>query len=96
MDAKKILTLLAAHRSDLDRFGINSLALFGSFARNEAGPESDIDILVDFSSPATFDNFMDLKFFLEDIFGRRVDLVTVRALKPRIRQHVEKEARYVA
>ncbi len=64
------------------------IGLFGSFARGDAGPGSDVDVLVEFADPfVTFDRYMDLKFYLEDLFGRRVDLVIRRTLKPRIRRH---------
>ena len=74
---------------------MKSLAVFGSVARGEAGPESDVDILVEFEGRATFDRYMGLKFFLEDLLGRRADLVTRKALKPRLRPYVEREAIYV-
>ena len=74
---------------------MKSLAVFGSVARGEAGPDSDVDILVEFEGRATFDRYMGLKFFLEDLLGRRVDLVTRKALKPRMRPYVEREAIYV-
>jgi len=73
-----------------------SLALFGSVARDEAGPESDLDLLLEFEGPATFDLFMGLKLFLEDLLGCRVDLVMQKALKPRMRPMVEREAVRVA
>ena len=91
-----VLRLLSQHREELRRrFRVKSMALFGSVARNEAGPQSDVDILVEFEGPATFDGYMELKFYLEDLLGCRVDLVTTRALKPRLRPYVEKEAVYV-
>jgi len=65
-------------------------------ARGEASARSDLDVLVDFEGPATFDGFMGLKFFLEDTLGVKVDLVTRAALKPRLRERVESEARRVA
>jgi hypothetical protein len=89
------LQILADHREHLKRFGVKSLALFGSVARGEARRDSDVDILVEFEGPATFDQYMDLKFWLEDLFGCPVDLVTRKALKPRLRPYVEKEAVYV-
>ena len=78
------------------RYGVRSLAVFGSRVRGEAGPDSDLDVLVDFVGPATFDGFMGLKFFLEDSLGVKVDLVTRAALKPRLRARIEAEARRVA
>ncbi len=76
--------------------GVASLALFGSLARDEARAGSDADVLVTFSVPVTFDLFMDLKFFLEDLLGMPVDLGTAQSLRPRIRPAVEAEAIYVA
>ena len=75
------------------RFSVNKIGLFGSCAREEMNPESDLDIIVDFFDP-TFDNYMDLKFFLEDLFGRKVDLVIADAIKPRLVPVIEKEAVY--
>ena len=78
------------------RFKVKSLAIFGSVARNEAEEGSDLDVLVDFEGPATFDNYMDLKFFLEDLLQVKVDLVTQKALRPQLRPYVEKELVFVA
>ena len=78
------------------RFGVKRLALFGSVARDEARPDSDVDVLVDFDGPVTLDRYMGLKFHLEDALGARVDLVTTSGLKPRARPVVEREAIDVA
>ena len=95
-DREELLQRLHEHKDEIRRrFGVKSLAVFGSVARGEAGPESDVDILVEFEGRATFDRYMGLKFFLEDLLGTRVDLVTRRALKPRMRPYVEREAVYV-
>ncbi len=67
---------LAAHKAQLSSLGVKSLALFGSVARDEASADSDVDMLVEFEGPATFAQYMDLKFFLEDLLGCPVDLVT--------------------
>lgn len=77
------------------RFTVSKIGLFGSWSRGEAKPTSDIDILVDLEQP-TFDHFMDLKFCLEELFGRRVDLVTTTALRPALRKLVLRETRYAA
>jgi len=95
MRRDEILRLLSQRRAELERFGVKSLAFFGSAARDEAREDSDVDILVEFSEPPGFARFMDLKFFLEDLLGCRVDLVTRKALKPRLRSRVEKEAIHV-
>jgi hypothetical protein len=86
---------LIGHKKELAAFGIKSLAIIGSVARDEAGEDSDVDILVEFTGPATFNGYMDLKFFLEDFLGGPVDLVTRRSIRPRIRERIEREAFYV-
>jgi predicted nucleotidyltransferase len=88
---------LSSHRQELEeRFGISSLALFGSVARDEAGPDSDVDLLVEFRETPGLAEYMGLKFWLEDRLGRRVDLVMEKALKPWARPLVEAEAIRVA
>lgn len=84
------------HRAQTRCLGVKSLAVFGSVARSDDRLDSDVEVLVEFRSPATFDQYMDLKFLLEDLLGRRIDLVTTRGLKPRLRQYVEREMLYVA
>jgi uncharacterized protein len=74
------------------RFGIQSLSLFGSVARNEATATSDLDFVVDFEGVVTFDRYMDLKIFLEDLFNKKIDLAIEGSLKPQIRQRVFEEA----
>ncbi len=97
MDRTSIVTLLQEHRDLIStRFGAKHLALFGSAARDEMRPDSDIDVLVDFDGPATFDGYFDLKDYLEGLLGRPVDLVTSKGLKPRARQHVERDLVRVA
>ena len=92
MNRTTILELLNQHRDEVQRrFGTKRLALFGSAARDELRDDSDVDILVEFSGPATFDGYMDLKFFLEELLGRSVDLVTKDAVKPRMRPIIERD-----
>jgi uncharacterized protein len=74
------------------RFGIKSLFLFGSVARNEATQESDLDFIVNFDGTITFDRYMDFKIFLEDLFGKKIDLAIEDTLKPQIRQKILEEA----
>ena len=92
MTREKVLQILGANQAELKRFGAKSIAIFGSVARDEAQLESDLDVLVEFDGPATFDRYMDLKFFLEKLLSCPVDLVTHKALKPRLRPQVEREA----
>ncbi len=97
MTRAEALRLLAQHLSLLrERFGVRRLALFGSVARDEASVNSDIDLLVDFGQAPSFDQYMGTLFYLEDLFHRRVDLVTVGGLRPELRPHVEADALEVA
>lgn len=91
-----VLSLLRTHEPELkERFGVAKIGIFGSFARGEARPESDIDVLVTFQDgKKTFDNFMGTRFYLEDLFSRKVDLVTDAALKPLIRDPIMQEVVY--
>ncbi len=77
------------------KYGVKRIGIFGSFAREEQRADSDIDVLVDFEEGAkTFDSFMELKFFLEDLFHRKVDLVTIKALRPQLKESILKEVTY--
>lgn len=96
MQREEVLRILGQHQQALKEFGVKSLAIFGSVARDEARPDSDVDILIEFDRPVTFDLYMDVKFYLEDRLGTRVDLLSRLMLKPLIRSRVEQEAIYVA
>lgn len=97
MSRKTILTKLKRNiRFVRRRFGVKALAVFGSVAKDKAGRKSDVDVLVEFKGKATFDLFMDLKFYLEDIFGTSVDLVTNKAIRPEIREAIDRESINVA
>jgi len=77
------------------KYGVKRIGIFGSFARNEEKEESDVDILVEFESDfETFDNYIELKYFLEDLFRRKVDLVTSEALRPQLKDEILKEVMY--
>jgi predicted nucleotidyltransferase len=89
-----VVTKIKANRHALKRYGVTSLALFGSVARNKMRKGSDIDILVQFDQ-STWDNYIGLKFYLEDLLGREVDLVTPKALKPATKPSIEKDLLYV-
>jgi predicted nucleotidyltransferase len=91
-----VLKLLAEHKPELvRRFGITDLALFGSTVRDAARPDSDIDILVSFDGPATSKRYFGVQFYLEDLFGCPIDLVTDKALRPQLRPYVEASAIHV-
>ena len=96
MTRSQVLQLLRTHRAILaQRFGVTRLALFGSTARDAARDDSDIDILVAFDAPATSQRYFGVQFYLEDLLGRPVDLVTEKALRPELRPYVEREAVHV-
>ena len=77
------------------KFGVTRLALFGSAARDDASEESDVDVLVAFDGPATSARYFGVQFYLEDLLGRPVDLVTEKALRPELRPFIEREAIHV-
>ena len=95
MDLNEALMILSAHKNELNGFGVNSLAIFGSLARNEARPDSDVDILVEFDKPVGLFEFIDLKDYLEKVLQSRVDMGTPASLKPKLQEQILKEAVYV-
>ena len=96
MDREQALTLLRAHKTFLvQRFGVVDIALFGSTARGEAVPDSDLDILVRFDGRADWRRYFGVQFYLEELTGRSVDLITDKALRPELRPYVEREAIHV-
>jgi hypothetical protein len=95
MEKEQVLSVLRSSLPELKALGVQSVAVFGSTARDEASADSDVDVLIEFSERATFDRYMNVKFLLEDSLGKPVDLVTRGALKARTRPRVEQEAIYV-
>ncbi|MBC7437675.1 MAG: nucleotidyltransferase family protein [Bdellovibrionales bacterium] len=96
MQRELALNLLAAHKAVLaQRFGVRDLAIFGSTARGTALANSDVDLLIEFDGPATSAKYFGVQFYLEDLLGQRVDLVTQKALRPEFRAFVEREAVHV-
>ena len=93
MNRARTLQLLTEHKPVLaQRFGVTQLAVFGSTARDAAGAGSDVDVLVGFDGPATSDRYFGVQFYLEDLLGSSVDLVTEKALRPELRPFIEREA----
>ena len=93
MRKTEALKLLKAHKAALaEQFGVIRLALFGSTVRDSAGPDSDSDILVKFDGPATSARYFGVQFYLEDLLGQSVDLVTDKALREELRPFIEREA----
>ena len=97
MEKQVVLTQLRSRIGEIRRrFSVRTLAIFGSTARDDAAAGSDVDVLVVFDRKATFDLFMDLKFYLEELLGTQVDLVTEKALRPQLRRAIEQEMIHVA
>lgn len=91
----EIVQRLAKHKDEIKSFQVTRLELFGSAARDELRSRSDVDVLVEFSILDT-DNYFGLKFFLEDLLGRKIDLVRKQAIKPRMMSYVQEDLYAVA
>lgn len=93
MNRMQVLQVLTRAKPELARrFGVTRLALFGSMARDQARPGSDVDIVVSFDGPATSQRYFGVQFYLEDVLGCPVDLVTDKAMRPELRPFIEREA----
>jgi len=96
MNRSKAIEMLVRSKPELvARYGVRDIALFGSTARDAARVDSDVDVLVAFEGPATSERYFGVQFYLEDLFGRPVDLVTDKALRRELRPFVEMEAIHV-
>lgn len=92
MNRAELLKRLREHKTTLvQNFGVTELSLFGSFARDQAADDSDVDILVQFNGPATSKQYFGVQFYIEDLLSRQVDLVTNKALRAEIRPYVERD-----
>jgi len=96
MNLNSVSKVLQTHQNDLVQFGVKSIAVFGSVARDEAKEFSDIDLLVEFNRPIGLFEFVRLKYYLESLTKSQVDLVTPDALRPELRESILREAKYVA
>jgi uncharacterized protein len=91
-----VLEIMARHQAEIRAFGVKRCGIFGSFVRDDPDVESDVDVLVEFEpGQKSFDNFIHLAFFLEEVFGRKVDLLTPESLSPHIGPHIIREVEYV-
>jgi predicted nucleotidyltransferase len=94
---EKLLSIISANRILIRNYGVSTLGVFGSFVRNEQSEQSDVDLLVDFSpEKETYRNFIGLAYYLEELLGRRVEIVTRKGLSPYIGPHILKEVEYVS
>lgn len=92
MNRQDAIEILTRSKPELQaRFGVRRLALFGSTSRGNAKVGSDVDVLVDFDGPATSKRYFGVQFYLEDLLGCPVDLVTEKALRPELRPYIERE-----
>ncbi len=87
-----VLAKVKAHQTTLKTMGVKSLDLFGSVARNQATPTSDIDFLIEFSQPVGLFQLLDVQYFLEDLLERSIDLGTADSLKEHLREPVLEDA----
>lgn len=96
LTSKSIMKKIKDNIDSIKKFGVKKIGLFGSYIQNKQTTDSDIDILVEFKSgQKTFDNYMDLKFFLEEIFNLNVDLVVNEAIKPDLKPNILRNVKYV-
>jgi len=95
LSSDNILKIINENQQDIKKFGVKRIGLFGSYALNKQKQDSDIDLLVEFKKgKKTFDNYMDLKFYLEKLFGCNVDLVVKEALKVELKTNILKSVKY--
>ena len=92
MRRDEVLAILAEHRDEIRKQGVTSLSVFGSFARDEAGPDSDVDILIEVERPFGLFQMVRVQKYLEDLLGRSVDLVHKDSIKPLLRERILGEA----
>lgn len=91
-----IIQKLSGHQRQLETYGVTRIGLFGSYLQNEQSESSDIDLLVDIEKDKkTFRNFMALNYYLEELLGKKVDVVTIQSLSPYIGPHILKTVEYV-
>ena len=94
---EQVFSLLRQHHAKIEGYGVAQIGLFGSFVRGEQKDASDVDILVQFEpGKKTFKNFIRLAYFLEDLFNRKTEVVTLESLSPFLKPHILKEVSYVS
>jgi len=93
---KELTSILLSRRKEIERFGVKRIGLFGSFIKGRQNEKSDVDLLVEFiRGKKNFKNFISLAFFLENLFHRKVELVTPESLSPYLKPYITKEIKYV-
>lgn len=97
MNKASIFDSIMNQRNAIKKFGVKQLGLFGSYVRNEANSSSDVDLLVEFEEgKKSYNNFISLAFYLEELLGKRVELLTTQSLSPYLKSQILKEVEYVA
>ncbi|MFQ6063828.1 MAG: nucleotidyltransferase family protein, partial [Methanosarcinales archaeon] len=95
LDKNKIMDVIRVHKDKIKKFDVKRIGLFGSFVRNEQKGNSDIDFIVEFEyKKKNFDNFIELCFYLEELFGRKVDVLTKEGISKFIKPYIDKEVIY--
>jgi len=95
MNGEEIITFFKNNKEHFEKYGVKKIGLFGSYAKNKENENSDVDVLVEFKKGnKTFDNYMDLKFYLEDTLNKEVDLVIDENIKEDIKREILGSARY--
>ncbi len=95
-EIETIKEIIERHKQEIaDKYHISEIGIFGSYTRGEQEADSDVDILVSFAKPIGFIKFMRLEFYLSELLGKKVDMVTKDSLKPHIGSVILEEAQYV-
>ena len=95
-DKNDLLAAITANKSSIERYGVIRIGLFGSFVRNEQKNNSDIDLVVEFKDgKKNYNNFIHLAFYLDELLGRKVELVTPQSISPYIKPYIMQEIEYV-
>jgi len=88
----EVKEIIQKHKKELkEKYGVKEISIFGSLVREEAREDSDVDILVEFEKPTGFFKFLELEEYLSNLIGRKVDLVSKKALKPHIGKYILEE-----
>jgi predicted nucleotidyltransferase len=95
MSASEIFKIIRQNKEKLSQLGVRQIGLFGSQVRGEASPKSDLDFLVEFvKGRKNYDNYIELCFFLEDLFSKKIDLLTLESLSPHLKEQILREVQY--
>lgn len=92
-----IYTKIGNQKETIKKFGVMKIAVFGSYARGEQTEDSDVDLLVEFGKgKKNYANFINLAYYMEDLLGKKVEIVTPEGMSPHIKPYIVKELKYVS